>query len=408
MGSGASTQLIGGASPTKRRRSIVQQDDDTFTSIKLELEKPLDGNDVLTPRSANAEVKRLRKMLYSGSKRALLASKDVATADEDKIAVENTLLYGHKDGATATAEGQSVEHMDDFDERRARKKTARSRNRKHESHLKDSAKKILDMLEVTHKLATVVADSVSVGKGTAATAAEDAKLHVQSLIHSDYHDREVAVIVSDLSGFTSTTRKYGIVHFASVIVRMRQLVLPIFAKYNALNITTEADNFITIFPDAVSAVSAAVEMQQVLLKYNASLTEERNHFRVRLNGIGVACGVGVLLDTEGKLHGAPANHAYHIGEDICENGVVLVTSEVEKRINEDARYVVLLFHFTCFFPPRFLIHTTHLFLHYVGLSFLYSLLSLLSLSLLSSLLFSSLLSRSMGKCVEHQLLRSAK
>ena len=91
-------------------------------------------------------------------------------------------------------------------------------------------------------------------------------------------------------------------------------------------------------------MSAAIEMQQVLLKYNASLTKERNHFRVRLNGIGVDCGVGVLLDTEGKLHGAPANHAYHIGEDICENGVVLVTAEVEIRINEDARYVVLLFH----------------------------------------------------------------
>ena len=46
----------------------------------------------------------------------------------------------------------------------------------------------------------------------------------------------------------------GIVHFASIIVRMRQLVLPIFKEHNAPNITTEADNFITILPDSQSAV----------------------------------------------------------------------------------------------------------------------------------------------------------
>ena len=54
----------------------------------------------------------------------------------------------------------------------------------------------------------------------------------------------VAVLVSDLSGFTSTTRKYGIVHFASIIVRMRQLCLPILHHYHALHIGTEADNLI--------------------------------------------------------------------------------------------------------------------------------------------------------------------
>jgi len=64
-----------------------------------------------------------------------------------------------------------------------------------------------------------------------------------------YDDVDVTVFVSDLSGFTSTTRKWGITHFASVIVRMRQLCLPIFHKRGAIYITTEADNFIVIFTD---------------------------------------------------------------------------------------------------------------------------------------------------------------
>jgi len=63
-----------------------------------------------------------------------------------------------------------------------------------------------------------------------------------------------------LSGFTSTTRKHGIVHFASIIVRMRQICLPIFEKRKASFITTEADNFIVVFEDTTNAVLAALEM----------------------------------------------------------------------------------------------------------------------------------------------------
>ena len=37
---------------------------------------------------------------------------------------------------------------------------------------------------------------------------------------------DAAVLVSDMTGFTSGTRKHGIVHVASVIVRMRQICLP--------------------------------------------------------------------------------------------------------------------------------------------------------------------------------------
>merc|ERR1711871_1849784 len=88
----------------------------------------------------------------------------------------------------------------------------------------------------------------------------------QNIMYS-YENMDVAVIVSDLSGFTSTTRKWGIVHFASVIVRMRQLCLPILKNRGAIYITTEADNFIVIFPDTVQATMAALEMQAVLKAY---------------------------------------------------------------------------------------------------------------------------------------------
>jgi len=160
---------------------------------------------------------------------------------------------------------------------------------------------------------------------------------LEQIIQADYRDKKVAVLVSDLCGFTSTTRKYGVIHFASIVVRMRQLVLPIFARFKALTVQTEADNFITVFPDAASAVLAALEMQQILLKYNASLPDFRQHYCVRLNGIGVGYGAGIIMDAEGTLHGVPANTAYHMGEDICSDGDVLVTPVVADAIKADKR-----------------------------------------------------------------------
>lgn len=155
---------------------------------------------------------------------------------------------------------------------------------------------------------------------------------------------KVAVLVSDLSGFTSTTRKYGIVHFASIIIRMRQLCLPILHHYHALHIGTEADNLIVVFRDAVGAARAAYEMQHVLQAYRYSLDADRSHFKVNLNGIGLAYGAGVIVDREGKLHGEVANAAYHIGEDLCDHGHVLMTKDVIKAIKDhsafaDARFV---------------------------------------------------------------------
>jgi len=119
---------------------------------------------------------------------------------------------------------------------------------------------------------------------------------------------------------------------ASIIIRMRQLCLPIFHAHGAAHIGTEADNFIVIFPDTVEAVLAALEMVQVLKDYAASLSEERQHFRVRLNGIGIHCGKGIVLDKEDNFHGDTYNVAYNIGEDLCENGNLMITEDVKARL----------------------------------------------------------------------------
>ena len=145
----------------------------------------------------------------------------------------------------------------------------------------------------------------------------------------EQHFESAAVIVSDLSGFTSGTRMYGIVHAASRIVRKRQLCLPIVHAHGAHFVGTEGDNLIVVLPDAFHAVRAAVEMCEAITTYNASLPEERHHHRIALNGVGVHCGGPVVVDRgSGEVFGPVASLAYHIGEDLCEDGRVLVSSAV--------------------------------------------------------------------------------
>ena len=55
------------------------------------------------------------------------------------------------------------------------------------------------------------------------------------------------------------------------------------------------------------------------------MSKKREHFKGKLNGVGLHCGKGVMVDIEGKLHGDVANFAYHIGEDLCDGGNVLIS-----------------------------------------------------------------------------------
>ena len=142
-----------------------------------------------------------------------------------------TNLINH---AVVTPETHAQDH-DDYQERKLRRRASGSILGKLSKKASIPAKELLNIVKNTHKHSDHIAASIATGSaGTTTTdMATDAHAHVQNMILHDYHDREVAVMVSDLRGFTSTTRKYGIVHFASIIVRMRQLVYPIFDKYKA-------------------------------------------------------------------------------------------------------------------------------------------------------------------------------
>ena len=78
---------------------------------------------------------------------------------------------------------------------------------------------------------------------------------------------ERVVFVLDMSGFSLLTRKYGIIHYLSMVRRMQLTSEPIIKTYGGSMLKFEADNCFAVFPDTLSAVHAAISLQ---LAFDAS------------------------------------------------------------------------------------------------------------------------------------------
>jgi adenylate cyclase len=147
----------------------------------------------------------------------------------------------------------------------------------------------------------------------------------------DGYGAEFAVFVLDMSGFSLLTRKYGIVHYLSMVRRMQLTTRPIVESYGGTMIKYEADNCFAVFPEPLSAVHAAVAMQHAFAASNLLTTDDLD--------IHIACGIDygrILVVGHEDCFGDPVNRASKMGEDIAAAGEVLVTQEAMAKIPTDA------------------------------------------------------------------------
>ena len=76
----------------------------------------------------------------------------------------------------------------------------------------------------------------------------DTRRQIEQNLCSEYA-AEYAVFVLDMSGFSLMTRKYGIVHYLSMVRRMQLTTEPIVKSYGGTMIKYEADNCFAFFPE---------------------------------------------------------------------------------------------------------------------------------------------------------------
>lgn len=143
---------------------------------------------------------------------------------------------------------------------------------------------------------------------------------------------ENTVLVLDMFGFSLLTRKYGIVHYLSMIRRMQLTVEPIIAGHGGTIIKFEADNCFAVLPDPLSAVRAAITIQHAFAASNLLTSDELD---VHVS-IGIDYGKILVVNNE-DIFGDAVNRACKMGEDIGLAGEVLVTKEAMDHIPVEAK-----------------------------------------------------------------------
>jgi adenylate cyclase len=133
---------------------------------------------------------------------------------------------------------------------------------------------------------------------------------------------EHAVFVLDMSGFSMLTRKYGIVHYLSMVKRMQLTTEPIIKSYGGQMLKYEADNCFAVFPDPLSAVNAAISMQHAFTAENI-LTSDDQDIHI---AVGIDYGKLLIVGHE-DCFGDPVNRASKMGEDVAAAGEILITQE---------------------------------------------------------------------------------
>jgi len=129
-----------------------------------------------------------------------------------------------------------------------------------------------------------------------------------------------SVMFSDLSGFSRTVARFGILHFLQVIFEQQQLLLPLVAQAGGSVVKQEADSLLMLLPDPQSAVHAAIRMQRACASYNQGRAAE--------DQILLCLGIGfgrVLRVGEGNVYGYEVNLASKLGEDVATSGEILLS-----------------------------------------------------------------------------------
>jgi len=142
-----------------------------------------------------------------------------------------------------------------------------------------------------------------------------------------------AILVLDMSGFTRTVRRYGIVHYLGMMRRMRIATEPLVGRFAGSVIKYEADNLYAAFDTVDDAIAMAVAAMDAFRTMNAA-TEDHHDIHVC---VGIAWG-DFLVVPHGDMYGDAVNVACKLGEDLARAGEILLAESARAVLAEPGRF----------------------------------------------------------------------
>lgn len=140
------------------------------------------------------------------------------------------------------------------------------------------------------------------------------------------------MLVLDSSGFTLNTQESGILSYLTCIVRLRDMMEPIFSCFDCISWRAANDNIFAEFVTADGAVGAALEIQRSVRAADIQV-HNRNKF-----GVCIGIGFGDVLRSRSEgVFGNEMNLASKLGEDLAGIEQVLLTESAYQEISEEFR-----------------------------------------------------------------------
>jgi class 3 adenylate cyclase len=134
---------------------------------------------------------------------------------------------------------------------------------------------------------------------------------------------ERTLLALDMSQFSLSVRRSGILPYLALIRRMQSLSGPIVQRHNGAVIKYEADNLLATFAEPSDAVHAAIAI-------NLAIAAGGERFEV---AIGIDHGRFILIDGH-ECYGDAVNIACKLGEDVARPAEVLLTQAAARRMGD--------------------------------------------------------------------------
>ena len=160
----------------------------------------------------------------------------------------------------------------------------------------------------------------------------DGRDAIEQFIWESYQ-REMAVLALDMSSFSLSVRRNGVVSHLCQIRRMQQLTEPIVAEHGGEVLKYEADNLLAVFAEAADAVAAAVAINHAVA--------DSPEWSAKTPRLAVSIGIdwGSMLVLPGEdCFGDPVNVAHKLGEDVAGPGEILITDRMRERLGDAPQF----------------------------------------------------------------------
>jgi class 3 adenylate cyclase len=156
----------------------------------------------------------------------------------------------------------------------------------------------------------------------------DRRAEITEIIENIFGDNK-AVLVLDMSGFSRTTQRFGVISFLLMIHQMRSICSPCVEENGGLVIKADADNLFCIFDKVADAVTASQEINERLGAANLVLPLEQHLYASFGIGYGKILNIGYE-----DIFGDEVNLASKLGEDIANKGEILLSSAAKLELEE--------------------------------------------------------------------------